>query len=143
MFSLAAIFLVVVALLFAWSMGAHYTGAVMGMPFASHAIRMWPALGLMAVLTIVGATFASEGVQQTVGLQIVDPKSVTIVGAAVMVLSAAILTTIYTYYNIPSSTIQILRLLDRRNRPRGGRGNSLGHDSAPGRALGSGSDRGG
>lgn len=107
MLSMAAVFLVVVALLFAWSMGAHYTGAVMGMPFASHAIRMWPALVLMAILTIIGATFASEGVQQTVGLQIVDPKSVTIVGGAVMVLSAAILTTIYTYYKIPSSTIQI------------------------------------
>ena len=74
MLSMAAVFLVVVALLFAWSMGAHYTGAVMGMSFASNAIRMWPALVLMAILTIIGATFASEGVQQTVGLQIVNPE---------------------------------------------------------------------
>lgn len=105
--SLAAVVLVVVALLFAWSMGAHYTGAVMGMPHASGAIRVGPALIVMAILTIVGATLASGGVQTTVGLQIVDAKTVTIVAATVMVLSAAILTTVYTYYKIPSSTIQI------------------------------------
>ncbi|HEX5415290.1 MAG TPA: anion permease [Chloroflexota bacterium] len=107
MLGLAAIILLIVALLFAWSMGAHYTGAVMGMPHASHAIRMGPALLLMAVLTIIGATLASGGVQKTVGLSIVDPRSVTIEAATVMVLSAAILTTVYTYYKIPSSTIQI------------------------------------
>jgi PiT family inorganic phosphate transporter len=103
----AAIILVLVALAFAWSMGAHYTGAVMGMPFASRAIRLWPALGTMAVLTILGATFASERVQTTVGLGIVAAPTVTLLAATVMVLSAAILTTIYTYYKIPSSTIQI------------------------------------
>ena len=107
MLSIAAIFLVVVALLFAWSMGAHYTGAVMGMPHASHAIRIWPALITMAILTIIGATLASGGVQTTVGLDIVDAHTVTIVAATIMVLSAAILTTVYTYYKIPSSTIQI------------------------------------
>ncbi len=107
MLSIAAIFLVVVALLFAWSMGAHYTGAVMGMPHASHAIRIWPALLTMAILTIIGATLASGGVQTTVGLDIVDARTVTIIAATVMVLSAAILTTVYTYYKIPSSTIQI------------------------------------
>ena len=101
------VFLVLVALLFAWSMGAHYTGAVMGMPYASRAIRIAPALGIMAVLTVIGAALASGGVQKTVGLHIVDSDTVTVVGAIVMVLSAAILTTIYTYYKVPSSTIQI------------------------------------
>lgn len=107
MLSIAAIFLVLVALLFAWSMGAHYTGAVMGMPFASHAIHMGPALVIMAILTVIGATVASSDVQTTVGLRIVDANTVTILAATVMVLSAAILTTVYTYYKIPSSTIQI------------------------------------
>ena len=104
------ILLVILAVAFAWSMGAHYTGAVMGMPHASHAIRMGPALGLMAILTVIGATLASGGVQKTVGLTIVDSQSVSIVAATVMVLSAAILTTVYTYYKIPSSTIQIFVL---------------------------------
>jgi len=68
----AVVALVVVSLAFAWSMGAHYTGAVMGMPYAAHAIRLWPALVSLAALTVVGATVASGGVQQTVGLHIVD-----------------------------------------------------------------------
>jgi PiT family inorganic phosphate transporter len=61
----------------------------------------------MAALTVLGATSASGGVHTTVGLRIVDPASVTVPAASVMVLSAAILTTIYTYAKIPSSTIQI------------------------------------
>ena len=104
---MVALVLLVVALSFAWSMGAHYTGAVMGMPYASRAIQMAPALVIMGALTIVGAATASGGVQTTVGLRIVDARTVTIVAATVMVLSAAILTTVYTYYKIPSSTIQI------------------------------------
>ncbi len=108
MISPAAIILLVVSLAFAWSMGAHYTGAVMGMPFASRAIAMWPALTLMAVLTVLGATLLSSGVQLTVGSRIVDPHAIGIVAATVMVLSAAVLTTIYTYKKIPTSTIQIL-----------------------------------
>ncbi len=88
-------------------MGAHYTGAVMGMPHASGAIRIRPALALMASLTILGATFGSGEVQKTVGLRIVDASSISVAAATVMVLSAAILTTVYTYLRIPSSTIQI------------------------------------
>lgn len=106
--SAVAVVLLIVALAFAWSMGAHYTGAVMGMPFASGAIRMWPALATLAVLTVIGATFASEKVQHTVGVNIVDPARISVVNAIVMVLTAAILTTIFTYKKIPSSTIQIL-----------------------------------
>ena len=99
--------LVVVALAFAWSMGAHYTGAVMGMPHASNAIQVWPALIIVAILTVVGATTASGGVQTTVGLHIVDPAGVTVLAATCMVLSAAILTTVFTYLKIPTPTIQI------------------------------------
>lgn len=102
-----AMVLLVVALAFAWSMGAHYTGAVMGMPYASHAIRLWPALGTMSLLTVIGATVASGGVQTTVGLDIVDARAVSLLAATVMVLSAFLLTTVYTYVRIPTSTIQI------------------------------------
>jgi phosphate/sulfate permease len=51
-----------VALAFAWSMGAHYTGACMGMAYASGSIRLWPALALMAVLAWAGAALASRPV---------------------------------------------------------------------------------
>jgi PiT family inorganic phosphate transporter len=100
--------LVGLSLAFAWSMGAHYTGAVMGMPYASKSIRMWPALILLSLMTIIGATFASHGVQQTVGLHIVNADRVTTPMLIVMELGAFFLTTVYTYAKVPTSTIQIL-----------------------------------
>ncbi|HLI51555.1 MAG TPA: inorganic phosphate transporter [Thermomicrobiaceae bacterium] len=103
----ASIILVAVAVAFAWSMGAHYTGACMGMPYASHSISLWPALGAMAILALIGATFASHKVEQTVGHNIL-PAVVTKGTAIVIVLAAFVLTTIYTKLKIPTSTIQIL-----------------------------------
>ena len=100
--------LVGLSLAFAWSMGAHYTGAVMGMPYASKSIRMWPALILLSIMTIIGATFASHGVQQTVGLHIVNADHVTTPMLIVMEFGAFFLTTVYTYAKVPTSTIQIL-----------------------------------
>jgi inorganic phosphate transporter, PiT family len=100
--------LVALSLAFAWSMGAHYTGAVMGMPYASKSIRMWPALVTLSVLTILGATFASHGVQQTVGLRIIDAHLVTAPMLIIIELGAFFLTTVYTYAKVPPSTIQIL-----------------------------------
>lgn len=104
----AVIVLVILSLAFAWSMGAHYTGAVMGMPYASKSIRMWPALVTLSVLTVLGATFASHGVQQTVGLRIVDATRIDARMLVIIELGAFLLTTVYTYYKIPTSTIQIL-----------------------------------
>ena len=59
--------LIVLAIGFAWSIGAHYTGAVMGMPHALRAIGAWHALLLMAPLAFLGATFASHAVEERVG----------------------------------------------------------------------------
>jgi len=61
------VLLVVLAVSFAYSMGAHYTGACMGMPHALGAITAWRALMIMAPLTLLGATVASHGVEHTVG----------------------------------------------------------------------------
>lgn len=100
--------LVAVSLAFAWSMGAHYTGAVMGMPFAIRAVSERWALMLIAVFCVLGATFASGAVQRTVGLHLVSPSRVTLLMALIVVAGAFLLTTVYTYYKIPTSTIQIL-----------------------------------
>lgn len=100
--------LVAVSLAFAWSMGAHYTGAVMGMPVAARAISERAALIVIAVFCVIGATFASEPVQRTVGLHIVSTARVAPVMALIMVSGAFALTTVYTYYKVPTSTIQIL-----------------------------------
>jgi PiT family inorganic phosphate transporter len=105
---LSIIILVVVALGFAWNLGVHYTGAVMGMPYAARSIALWPALVLIAILTILGATTASGGVEATVGQHIIAAGSVAIPDAVVIVLSAGLLTLLYNSQKIPTSTIQIL-----------------------------------
>jgi PiT family inorganic phosphate transporter len=99
--------LIVLALLFSWSMGAHYTGACMGMPYALHALSRWEALLLMAPLAFLGAAFASHAVEHTVAdrLTVLDlglPAEVLVVGLAFA------LTTLYTRFKVPTSTIQIL-----------------------------------
>jgi PiT family inorganic phosphate transporter len=104
----ATVILIILSMAFAWSMGAHYTGAVMGMPFASKSISMWPALITLAVFTIAGAALASHGVQQTVGLRIVDGPLLSTRMLVVIEFGAFVLTTVYTYFKVPTSTIQIV-----------------------------------
>ena len=99
--------LIVLALAFAWSIGAHYTGAVMGMPHALHAIGAWRALLLMAPLTFLGATVASHAVEKRVGSgltanDLAVSKQVVVIGTAFAV------TTAYNRLKVPTSTIQIL-----------------------------------
>lgn len=104
----AGLLLIAVALAFAWSMGAHYTGACMGMPYASGSIGLRPALVLMAVLTLVGAALLSHGVLTTVGHGIIDAPRIGVGAAVAIVGSAFLLTTLFNLLKIPSSTIQIL-----------------------------------
>ncbi|MCI4370101.1 MAG: inorganic phosphate transporter family protein [Thermoplasmata archaeon] len=100
--------LIAVAFGFAVSMGAHYTGACMGMPRAAGAIRTVPALLLMAPLVLVGALLASHGVVATVGHSILQTPAVAL-GAAVAIVGAAlVLTSAYNFWTLPTSTIQIL-----------------------------------
>jgi PiT family inorganic phosphate transporter len=104
---IAAIILVLTALAFAWSMGAHYTGACMGMPYATRSITLRSALGLMAVMTLLGATFLSHKVLAHVGHGIITGHLHS-VPAIIVIGTAFVLTTIFTQHRIPTSTIQIL-----------------------------------
>jgi PiT family inorganic phosphate transporter len=104
----ADVVLVIVALAFAWSMGAHYTGACMGMPHATGSIRLWPALWIMAPLTLIGATLLSHHVLEDVGHNILVADRLG-TGPAIAVIGAAfLLTTFFTQRRVPTSTIQIL-----------------------------------
>src|SRR5207248_3508943 len=85
--------LIVLAVGFAWSIGAHYTGAVMGMPHALRAIGAWPALLLMAPLALLGATFASHAVEQRVGSGLTDGRlslgqQIVVIGVAFALTTA-------------------------------------------------------
>ena len=104
---IATIILVLTALAFAWSMGAHYTGACMGMPYATRSIALRPALGLMAVMTLIGATFLSHQVLTHIGHGIIIGR-LTIIPAIIVIAVAFLLTAAFTQYRIPTSTIQIL-----------------------------------
>ncbi len=99
--------LVAVAVAFAVSMGAHYTGACMGMPHALGAVSAWRALVIMAPLTFVGAALASHGVEHTVGHGLVA-GSLTVQAQIVIVGVAFALTSAFNVLRVPTSTIQIL-----------------------------------
>lgn len=99
--------LIALAVAFAWSMGAHYTGAVMGMPHALRAIGAWQALLLMAPLTLLGATFASHAVERRVGDGLTSGR-LSVAQEVVVVAVAFALTTAFNRLRVPTSTIQIL-----------------------------------
>ena len=101
------ILLVVLAFSFAWSIGSHYTGACMGMPYALGAISARSALLLMAPLALLGAWLASGKVADTVGHKLIDGTP-TKLGEVVVVAVAFGVTAIYNRIRIPTSTIQIL-----------------------------------
>ena len=99
--------LVALAFAFAWSIGSHYTGACMGMPYALGAISARRALLLMAPLALLGAWLASGKVAATVGRKLIDATP-TRLGEVVVVAVAFGVTAIYNRVRIPTSTIQIL-----------------------------------
>jgi PiT family inorganic phosphate transporter len=100
--------LVAVAVGFAFSIGAHYTGACMGMPHALGAVSSRAALLLMAPLALIGATFASEGVEHTVAHSLLAGASLSVSGFVIVVGIAFALTSAFNGLRIPTSTIQIL-----------------------------------
>ena len=99
--------LIVLAVGFAWSIGAHYTGAVMGMPHALRAIGAWQALVLMAPLAFLGATFASHEVEKRVGSGLTNGR-LSVSQQVVVIGVAFAVTTFFNRFRMPTSTIQIL-----------------------------------
>src|SRR5690349_13413656 len=100
--------LVVLAIGFAYSMGAHYTGACMGMPRALRAISARNALLIMAPLTLVGAALASQGVEHTVGHDLLTGAGLSVAGLVIVIGVAFGLTSLFNLVRVPTSTIQIL-----------------------------------
>jgi PiT family inorganic phosphate transporter len=101
------VLLVVLAFSFAWSIGSHYTGACMGMPYALGAISARRALLAMAPLALLGAAFASGKVATTVGRRLIAATP-TRLGEVVIVAVAFAVTAVYNRARVPTSTIQLL-----------------------------------
>lgn len=106
--NLVDLLLVLVALAFAWSMGAHYTGACMGMPYATGSIGLSRALWTMAPLTLIGAALLSHRVLVNVGHHILVANRLGAAPAVAIIAAAFLLTTVFTQRRVPTSTIQIL-----------------------------------
>jgi PiT family inorganic phosphate transporter len=101
------ILLVALAFCFAWSIGSHYTGACMGMPYALGAVRARTALALMAPLALAGAALASGKVADTVGRRLVDATPTKLAELLIVAVAFAV-TALYNRLRIPTSTIQLL-----------------------------------
>jgi inorganic phosphate transporter, PiT family len=100
--------LIALAIGFAFSLGAHYTGACMGLPYAAGAIHARSALVLMAPLAFVGALLASETVEGTVGHGLISVAPGAVRLAIEIIAVAFALVSAYNYLRLPTSTIQIL-----------------------------------
>jgi phosphate/sulfate permease len=95
-------------LFFGWTIGAHYTGATMGMAYGAGVIKKpLTALLLIALFVILGATFESHNVVTTVGTGIIPAASMTPLGAMVMMFTAALVTAANTWLKLPVSTSQL------------------------------------
>jgi PiT family inorganic phosphate transporter len=90
---------------FAGSMGSHYTGAVMGTAYGSGILSVRKAQIFAAIAAIIGSVVASINVIDTYANGLV-PQASPLDIAAVQ-LSAAIVTTVSSYFKLPTSTIQI------------------------------------
>jgi hypothetical protein len=102
-----ALVLVVLAFGFAWSIGAHYTGACMGMPYATGSIRLWPALATMAVFVVIGASFLSHRVLATVGHHLLQTNDLRTDAASAIIAAAFILTMLYNRLKIPCACAKL------------------------------------
>ncbi|HET9967901.1 MAG TPA: inorganic phosphate transporter [Streptosporangiaceae bacterium] len=101
------VLLVVLAVGFAFAIGAHYTGACMGMPHALGAVSAWQALWIMAPLAFAGAALASHGVEHTVGHGLTNGR-LTLAALSIVIGVAFALTMLFNQSAVPTSTIQIL-----------------------------------
>jgi len=104
---LADLILAALALGFAASIGAHYTGACMGMPHALGLVSARRALLLMAPLAFLGAALASHAVAARVGTGLVEHR--LSLNDEILVLALAFgLTATFNRFRVPTSTIQLL-----------------------------------
>jgi len=94
-------------LFFGWTIGSHYTGAVMGTAYGAKLITPRKATILIAVCVILGAAFESHNVVKTVGTGVIDAAHMTVFGAMIMMLTAALVTAANTWLKLPVSTSQL------------------------------------
>jgi phosphate/sulfate permease len=99
--------MVLSGLFFGWTIGSHYTGAVMGTAFGAKLIKPRNATILIAIFVLLGATLESHNVVKTVGTGVINANDMTVFGAMIMMLTAALVTAANTWLKLPVSTSQL------------------------------------
>jgi inorganic phosphate transporter, PiT family len=91
----------VLAIAAAWSMGHHYSGAVVGPAFGSKAIHMYPGILLVGILVVIGS-LATRVISTYVSL-----ASIGGIYEVVVLFSLVLMANVTTYLKVPVSTIQL------------------------------------
>jgi inorganic phosphate transporter, PiT family len=99
--------MIVSGLFFGWTIGSHYTGAVMGTAFGAKLVSPRTATILIAICVLLGSTLESHNVVKTVGTGVIAGKDMTMFGAMIMMLTAALVTAANTWLKLPVSTSQL------------------------------------
>ncbi len=99
--------MITAGLFFGWTIGSHYTGAVMGTAYGAKILNIKSATLLIAIFALLGATFQSHGVIKTVGSGIIPMEYLTPFRAMIMMLNAALVTAVNTWLKLPISTAQL------------------------------------
>lgn len=99
------VLLLVASALFAWSMGSHYAGAVVGSAYGAGVVQLRTALLIAASGALLGSVFGSVRVIDTYANGLVSGLAELDVAAAL--LASSLVTVASTYFRLPTSTIQI------------------------------------
>jgi inorganic phosphate transporter, PiT family len=91
----------VLAVAAAWSMGHHYSGAVVGPAYGSKSVGMYAGIALAGVFVVVGSL--ATGVVQTY----VSLANISGVYDVIVLFSLTLMANVTTYLKVPTSTIQL------------------------------------
>ncbi|MFQ3574461.1 MAG: inorganic phosphate transporter [Thermodesulfovibrionales bacterium] len=99
--------MVISGLFFGWTIGSHYTGAVMGTAYGAKMLNLRSATMLIAIFALIGAVLQSHEVIKTVGTGVIPAEYLSPFRAMVMMLNAALVTAVNTWLKLPISTAQL------------------------------------
>ncbi len=99
--------MIMAGLFFGWTIGSHYTGAVMGTAYGAKLVTLRKATFLIAISALLGAMLQSHEVVKTVGTEVISKEYLTPFRAMVMMLNAALVTAVNTWLKLPISTAQL------------------------------------
>lgn len=93
--------ILILAIAASWSMGHHYSGAVVGPAFGSKAIHMYPGILLAGAFVVIGS-LATSVISTYVSLANIGGTY-----EVVVLFSLVLMTNVTTYFKVPTSTIQL------------------------------------